>query len=728
MDNPKYVSARDGEKNSVIYVTADGREYLHSGGTRAWRNNNPGNLSKAEKSGLAIGVGGPFAVFPDHEAGKAALKFVLTHVYDDKRLDKVFEKYAPAKDNNDPEHYTMLVKKFTGLDASRTVGDLNAAELDKFMGAIERVEGWKAGKVEPIPHAQQFEVKGVDGKPLSGVDYIMSFFTSKGEEKKIKGKTDEKGKTDVAVTDKRTSVSLNLPRPDPGQSLKGTGTGGKGKTDAAKHVEAASVKSKPWYAFVFGNADECLTEAKKKNESAEKDKEKHSKGKAADTGTAPKEKEKKQEKAPPPAAPVATVQQKGAIKASATADKAENKVSQVTKEPGVFITWQFDTTHGSGKNLRGLPYFIAIMDGNKATPLYEGQRVQLLGDPNKIRQKIPFGKQAALFLGSDAKAKYRTKPLFQVTADAGLTDVVVKINETEGKDYDAGLEVPALKDENGTKKVYQAALYGNTWLNFSHKYTADEAAEMTKEASSDVQKAVISIYKGEPQAADNKITLEVRKPNGTMMKIIWPSDAFDNCKRNVTLITNMESAKREAMPRVHPNTYQAFMQAAFEMDAQELEVNSGWRPMLGSVLHRIGVGLDVGRIRVAGSDRQYRRSATTAESHYSALKKEKATLSAKKNRTEAEEQRLNAIKVEEPDAAKKALDAISANEHSDLKTFTSKLRGNTEVRQTFDPWQMEDNTADKAAPAPNMLKTGNEVLHRNHLHITVFDEELGHGR
>jgi|GEM_PF-581096 len=723
MTTPKYVSARDGEKNSVIYVAEDGSEYLHSGGTRAWRNNNPGNLSKAQKSGLAIGVGGPFAVFPDHDTGKAALKFVLLSVYKEKRLDKVFEKYAPSTDNNDPEHYTKLVKKFTGLASDRTIGDLTPAELDKFMGAIERVEGWQAGKVEPIPHAQQFALKGVDGKPLSGIGYIMSFFTSSGEEKKIKGKTDKDGKTDVAVTEKRSSVTLNLPRPDPGQSLKGTGAKAKGNSAPAKTVEAATVRSKPWYAFAFGNADECLTEAKKTEPKAE---EKAPEKKAAPPAAAAPQAKKKQD-APPPAAPVTEVKQQGAIKASSTVDKAENKVSQIVKEPGVFVTWQFDTTQGSKKNLRGLPYFIAVMNGTKASALYEGQRVQLLGDPNKIRQKVPFGKEVALFLGSDAKAKYRSKPLFRVTAENGLTDIVVKINETDGKDYDAALEEPALKDESGTKRTYQAAMYGNTWLNFSHKYTAEEAAEMTKEASAEVQKAVISIYKGEPQAGQNKITLDVLKPNGSTMKIIWPSHAFDNCKKNVTVITGMESAKSEAMPRVHPNTYQAFMQAAFELDAQELEINSGWRPMLGSVLHRIGVGLDVGRIRVAGSDRNYNRSATAAENTYSALMKEKAGLLKKKNRTPEEEERLNKIKVEEPDAAKKAVDAISANEHSDLKTFTSKLRGNTEVRQTFDPWQMEDNTADKAGPAPNRLKTGNETLHRNHLHITVFDEELGHG-
>lgn len=714
MANPKYVSARGGEKNSVIYVAADGSEYLHSGGSRAWRNNNPGNLIAAEKSGLAIGKGGRFAVFPDHKTGLAALKFVLNSVYGTTRLDDVFAKYAPSSDNNDPERYIKLVKQYSGLDSKRKVSDLNEAELDKFMAAIQRVEGWIEGKIELIPHAQQFAVNAVDGKPLPGVDYIISFFNSKGEEKKVQGKTDDQGRTDVVVTDSSSQVSLKLPRPDPGQSLKGTGAKAKGSQD--KKVEAACVRSKPWYGFAFSKADECLTEAAEnaKAPTAKQD--------------PPAQKPKDNSASKPAEAPVAVVKQQGAVKASATVDKSANYIAKITKEPGVFITWLFDTSGGSGKPLRGLPYFIALMDGDKASPLYEGQRVQILTETNKIRQKIPFGKEVALFLGSDAKAKYRKQPLYRVEAEDGFTDIVVTIKETRGRQNDESREIPALVDDDGGKKKFEARLFGSTWLKFSHKFSAAEAEELTKDASSEVQNAVKKIYNGETTVSSAAIILDVLKKDNSTMRIMWPRSAFSNCIDNVAAISDLESAKQEAILRVNPNTYQAFIQAAFEMNAQELEVNSGWRPMLGSVLHRIGVGLDVGRIKVAGSNRVFRRSATTAETEYSDLKKEKKTLLAKKVRTPEEEKRLNSIKNEEPDAAKKALDAISANEHSDLKTFTTKLRANSEVRQTFDPWQMEDNTADQAAPTTNKLSTGNEVLHKTHLHITVFDEELGHGR
>jgi len=53
-------------------------------------------------------------------------------------------------------------------------------------------------------------------------------------------------------------------------------------------------------------------------------------------------------------------------------------------------------------------------------------------------------------------------------------------------------------------------------------------------------------------------------------------------------------------------------------------------PRLGSVLHRIGVGLDAGRIKTAGENNTFRRSATAAETKYFKLMSEKRVLNAKK--------------------------------------------------------------------------------------------------
>ena len=152
--------------------------------------------------------------------------------------------------------------------------------------------------------------------------------------------------------------------------------------------------------------------------------------------------------------------------------------------------------------------------------------------------------------------------------------------------------------------------------------------------------------------------------------------------------------------------------------------------MLGSVLHRIGVGLDVGVIKVNGAPRVYRRSASVAERDYKESVKQRKKLDEKiKKKTATPEQieLRDKMVAEEPAKLKLASDSITNSYPADLKTFSAKLRGNTEVRQTFDPWEMEDNTRDDKAATQNDLTDGNETLHATHLHITVFDAELGHG-
>jgi hypothetical protein len=710
MADKKYVSARDGKNNSVIYVAADGAEFLHSGGTRAWRNNNPGNLIASEKSGLSIGKGGRFAAFASHDDGIAALKFSLTHFYSDKKLDEVFKKYAPATDDNDPEHYIVLVKKFSGLDSTRTIGSLTDDELGKFIASIERVEGWKEGKVEAIPHAQQFIVKGVDDKPLCGLDYEVSYLTCKGEEKKLRGKTDEEGKTGVAVTDTRAPVTLKLPRPDPGQSLKGTGL--KTKAGDQKQVIAAEVKAKPWYDRAFSLAADSEDD---KNDGGQEGRTTAKNTATPVVGTS----------TPTPIAPLTIVKQAGAVQASVTRNKVENHVAEVIKESGVYVTWEFDTNHGSGKVLDGLPYFIAEMSGNQAKPLEGGQRICLMKH-NKIRQKVPFGKEVALFLGNDAKPQYRSKALYRVKAEEGLTDVVVKIVETEGLVYDATEETASNGLLAGTKKTFSAKLYGTTWMSFSHRFTEAEAVAECAGESEELRDAMKQIYGGGASVGSSSISLGVVKPNKKPLKILWRSAAFDNCKRNIPAITGLAVAKDELIPRVHPQTYKAFLKAAIELDAEELEIASGWRPMLGSVLHRIGVGLDVAIIKVNGASHGFSRVATGAEQEYKNLMAQKKDLAKKKNRTAEESTRLNEIKAVETTKANAADRAIHDNESSTIRNFTAKLRENGDVRQTFDPWEMDANTSDEVAAAPNRLVTGNETLHRNHLHITVKDPDLGY--
>ncbi|WP_245306913.1 MULTISPECIES: hypothetical protein [unclassified Rhizobium] len=69
---------RDAPK-TILYTDADGRDEIREGGSRSWRNCNPGNIRKGDFSINcgAIGDDGSFAIFPDEDTGKAAVIALL---------------------------------------------------------------------------------------------------------------------------------------------------------------------------------------------------------------------------------------------------------------------------------------------------------------------------------------------------------------------------------------------------------------------------------------------------------------------------------------------------------------------------------------------------------------------------------------------------------------------------------------------------------------------------
>ncbi len=99
-----FVKAEGISKNRVRYTDSSGRIFIHSKGTWAWRNNNPGNIRKPGKDtkfeGI-IGIAGGFLVFSSYDAGLKALQILLKKpFYQNLSLFDAVEKYAPAKDKN----------------------------------------------------------------------------------------------------------------------------------------------------------------------------------------------------------------------------------------------------------------------------------------------------------------------------------------------------------------------------------------------------------------------------------------------------------------------------------------------------------------------------------------------------------------------------------------------------------------------------------------------------
>ncbi len=131
----------------VVYDMPDGSRVKRTGGTRAWRNNNPGNIRYSDFSVRvgAIGKAGGFAVFPDEATGMYAIETLLrTDSYNKLTIAGAVSRYAPPSENNTVAYYNRL-SKITGLSINKRMSDLSAEELTSVARAIRAIEGWETG-------------------------------------------------------------------------------------------------------------------------------------------------------------------------------------------------------------------------------------------------------------------------------------------------------------------------------------------------------------------------------------------------------------------------------------------------------------------------------------------------------------------------------------------------------------------------------------------------------
>lgn len=152
----KYVKAESELKHSVIYTDETGKYFRFSGGSRAWRNNNPGNIvpGDSNKRNNQIGVANKFAVFPDYESGHQALLDLLRTKYAENTIPELVKKYAPKKENN-VAIYTKFLRDKTGILDDKKVKDFSPEEFEKLWKAIEQMEGTKAGTVIEVYKIQK---------------------------------------------------------------------------------------------------------------------------------------------------------------------------------------------------------------------------------------------------------------------------------------------------------------------------------------------------------------------------------------------------------------------------------------------------------------------------------------------------------------------------------------------------------------------------------------------
>jgi uncharacterized protein (TIGR02594 family) len=159
----EFISAKyDASILTVDYAGDDGTHLLRTGGTIAWRFNNPGNLRPAGDEPImgAIGIGQTqgnrsFLIFKSYEEGRLQKKKLLRRVYnertiytmltgipDPKRPGKMMMGYAPKSDKNDPLAYANAISKHTGLPITTKLSDISDAKLEEVMDAMEKKEGF----------------------------------------------------------------------------------------------------------------------------------------------------------------------------------------------------------------------------------------------------------------------------------------------------------------------------------------------------------------------------------------------------------------------------------------------------------------------------------------------------------------------------------------------------------------------------------------------------------
>ena len=146
------VSAQS-QNGAVIYTNADGIKIKRTGGSAAWRNNNPGNIvkSKFAYANGAIGESGRFAIFPDEETGlRATMNLLRSKNYNNLPLRQVYHKWAPSSDGNRPTAYANQVSQMSGVSLDKRINELSDDELHRVARAMQQIEGWTPGTEERI--------------------------------------------------------------------------------------------------------------------------------------------------------------------------------------------------------------------------------------------------------------------------------------------------------------------------------------------------------------------------------------------------------------------------------------------------------------------------------------------------------------------------------------------------------------------------------------------------
>ena len=281
------------------------------------------------------------------------------------------------------------------------------------------------------------------------------------------------------------------------------------------------------------------------------------------------------------------------------------RVTPVKITPKRKVTYIVKAT--SSSNL-SIPYAVAV-DG-KAQDAFSEKPKRVSGRDGKIQTFVDQGSKVSLFLNSDAHPSYRKNAVYEVTVSSN--DVVVTITEKSGKHTTA--DTPKLQPAKDGEKPpidrYTAPLTGDIWMKVTHKYTAAEVDALVEAGTSkSVKTAVKTIYSGLASAqltvTEPATVASATRPAQVERTVQVTFQDASNPKDNISAYALLT----DGLPRVHPAGYAAMLTAALENNIKSLTLSSCWRPMLGSIAHRAGLGLDVAAVAGTRMNRQELRNA-----------------------------------------------------------------------------------------------------------------------
>lgn len=131
-------------------MVRDYGDHQKIGGSRAWRNNNEGNIRYGRTARRYGAIGkdqNGFAIFPTAAHGHRAKEALLfeSDIYRNLSLMQAIEKYAPPSENNTAAYQRRVLAAVGGNNIR--MGSATPAQRQAIMQAMRQMEGWKEGEV-----------------------------------------------------------------------------------------------------------------------------------------------------------------------------------------------------------------------------------------------------------------------------------------------------------------------------------------------------------------------------------------------------------------------------------------------------------------------------------------------------------------------------------------------------------------------------------------------------